>query len=80
MGERADPALERGEIDARATGPDTLLQRNQSGSKGGEIHAIMEPPKGISILIPGSAACLRSSFAKSDRRIAKSFSCSALSG
>src|ERR1044072_9382325 len=28
-GAELDPALERGEIDARATGPDTLLQRNQ---------------------------------------------------
>ncbi|MGB7949469.1 MAG: hypothetical protein WCH75_17415 [Candidatus Binatia bacterium] len=47
-GAELDPALARGEIDARATGPDTLLQRNREWLDKGlvEIHAIMETPKG----------------------------------
>ena len=47
-GAELDPALERGEIDARATGPDTLLQRNSEWLEKNfvEIHAIMETPKG----------------------------------
>jgi len=47
-GAELDPALARGEIDARATGPDTLLQRNREWLEKDlvEIHAIMETPKG----------------------------------
>jgi tripartite-type tricarboxylate transporter receptor subunit TctC len=47
-GPELDPALERGEIDARSTGPDSLLQRNQEwlNKKLINIHAIMETPKG----------------------------------
>lgn len=47
-GAELDPALMRGEIDARATGPDTILQRNSEWlSKGlANIHAIMETPLG----------------------------------
>jgi tripartite-type tricarboxylate transporter receptor subunit TctC len=45
---RKDAALMRGEIDARATGPDTILKRNPEWIKKGlaDIHAIMETPKG----------------------------------
>ena len=47
-GAELDPALMRGEIDARATGPDTILQRNLDWLEKGlvDIHAIMETPKG----------------------------------
>ena len=47
-GAELDPALARGEIDARATGPDTLLQRNSEWLEKDliDIHAIMETPKG----------------------------------
>ena len=47
-GAELDPALMRGEIDARATGPDTILKRNPEWIKKGlaDIHAIMETPKG----------------------------------
>jgi tripartite-type tricarboxylate transporter receptor subunit TctC len=47
-GAELDPALARGEIDARATGPDTLLQRNREWLEKGlvDIHAIMETPRG----------------------------------
>jgi tripartite-type tricarboxylate transporter receptor subunit TctC len=47
-GPELDPALTRGEIDARSTGPDSLLQRNQEwlDKKLIHIHAIMETPKG----------------------------------
>src|SRR3989454_10537389 len=47
-GAELDPALMRGEIDARATGPDTILQRNRDWFEKGlaDIHAIMETPKG----------------------------------
>lgn len=47
-GPELDPALERGEIDARSTGPDSLVQRNQEwlDKKLINIHAIMETPKG----------------------------------
>lgn len=47
-GAELDPALARGEIDARATGPDTLLQRNAEWLEKDlvDIHAIMETPKG----------------------------------
>jgi tripartite-type tricarboxylate transporter receptor subunit TctC len=47
-GPELDPALMRGEIDARSTGPDTLLARNKEWLDKGMIyiHAIMETPKG----------------------------------
>src|SRR5207237_10088832 len=47
-GAELDPALMRGEIDARATGPDTILQRNLDWLEKGlvDIHAIMETPTG----------------------------------
>ncbi|MGH7793372.1 MAG: Bug family tripartite tricarboxylate transporter substrate binding protein [Candidatus Binatia bacterium] len=47
-GAELDPALMRGEIDARATGPDTILSRNREWLEKGlaNIHAIMETPKG----------------------------------
>lgn len=47
-GAELDPALMRGEIDGRATGPDTILQRNREWLEKGlaNIHAIMETPKG----------------------------------
>src|SRR5262245_1366320 len=47
-GAELDPALLRGEIDARATGPDTLLQRTSEWLDKDlvDIHAIMETPKG----------------------------------
>jgi tripartite-type tricarboxylate transporter receptor subunit TctC len=47
-GPELDPALMRGEIDARSTGPDSLLQRNQEwlDKKLIDIHVIMETPKG----------------------------------
>ncbi|MGH7828387.1 MAG: hypothetical protein ACREQ7_24800 [Candidatus Binatia bacterium] len=47
-GPELDPALMRGEIDARSTGPDSLLQRNREWLDKGliNIHAIMETPKG----------------------------------
>ena len=46
-GAELDPALLRGEIDARATGPDTLLRTPDWLEKGlVDIHAIMETPKG----------------------------------
>lgn len=46
-GPELDPALMRGEIDARSTGPDSLLQRNKEWLDQGliHIHAIMETPK-----------------------------------
>jgi tripartite-type tricarboxylate transporter receptor subunit TctC len=48
-GAEIDPALLRGEIDARATGADTVTQRNRDWLEKGTIvdfHAIMEVPKG----------------------------------
>jgi tripartite-type tricarboxylate transporter receptor subunit TctC len=47
-GAELDPALMRGEIDGRATGPDTILQRNREWIEKGlaNIHAIMETPRG----------------------------------
>lgn len=47
-GPELDPALLRGEIDARSTGPDTLLSRNKEWLDKGmiDIHAIMETPEG----------------------------------
>jgi tripartite-type tricarboxylate transporter receptor subunit TctC len=47
-GPELDPALMRGEIDARSTGPDTLLSRNKEWLDKGmiHVHAIMETPPG----------------------------------
>ena len=47
-GAELDPAMMRGEIDGRATGPDTILQRNREWLDKGlvNIHAIMETPRG----------------------------------
>jgi tripartite-type tricarboxylate transporter receptor subunit TctC len=69
-GAELDPALERGEIDARATGPDTLLQRNAEWLEKNlvEIHAIMETPKGEKHPHPTFNRLPEiESFAKSDR-------------
>jgi tripartite-type tricarboxylate transporter receptor subunit TctC len=48
-GAELDPALLRGEIDARATGSDSIVQRNREWldkSSPVEFHAILEVPKG----------------------------------
>ena len=47
-GSELDPALMRGEIDARATGADTVVQRNRDWLEKNLVnfHAIMEVPKG----------------------------------
>jgi tripartite-type tricarboxylate transporter receptor subunit TctC len=47
-GAEIDPALLRGELDARATGADSILQRNKEWLEGGlvDFHAIVETPKG----------------------------------
>jgi tripartite-type tricarboxylate transporter receptor subunit TctC len=47
-GSELDPALMRGEIDARATGGDTVVQRNRDWLEKGLVnfHAIIEVPKG----------------------------------
>ncbi|MBM4259978.1 MAG: hypothetical protein FJ145_00880 [Deltaproteobacteria bacterium] len=47
-GAELDPAVMRGEIDGRASGPDTVLQRNRDFIDKGlvDFHAIMETPKG----------------------------------
>jgi tripartite-type tricarboxylate transporter receptor subunit TctC len=48
-GAEIDPALLRGEIDARATGADTVVQRNKDWLAKGNIvdfHAIIEVPRG----------------------------------
>jgi len=44
-GAELDPAMMRGEIDGRATGPDTILSRNRDWLEKGlvNIHAIMDP-------------------------------------
>jgi tripartite-type tricarboxylate transporter receptor subunit TctC len=66
-GAELDPALERGEIDARATGPDTLL-REWLEKDFVEIHAIMETPKGDKHPHPRFSRLPEiESFAKSDR-------------
>ncbi|HXV50019.1 MAG TPA: hypothetical protein VEB61_14525 [Candidatus Binatia bacterium] len=69
-GAELDPALMRGEIDGRATGPDTILQRNREWIDKGlaDIHAIMETPKGEKHPHPffGKLPELET-FAKSDR-------------
>jgi tripartite-type tricarboxylate transporter receptor subunit TctC len=69
-GAELDPALERGEIDGRATGPDTLLQRDSEWLEKNlvEIHAIMETPKGDKHPHPRFSRLPEiESFAKSDR-------------
>jgi len=69
-GAELDPALARGEIDARATGPDTLLQRNSEWLEKDlvDIHAIMETPKGDKHPHPRFSRLPEiASFAKSDR-------------
>ena len=69
-GAELDPALLRGEIDARATGPDTILQRNRDWIEKGlaDIHAIMETPKGDKHAHPFFAKLPEiESFAKDDR-------------
>ena len=69
-GAELDPALMRGEIDARATGPDTILQRNRDWFEKGlaDIHAIMETPKGDKHPHPFFAKLPEiETFAKSDR-------------
>lgn len=47
-GAEIDPALLRGELDGRATGADSILQRNKEWLEGGlvDFHAIVETPKG----------------------------------
>jgi tripartite-type tricarboxylate transporter receptor subunit TctC len=47
-GAELDPALLRGEIDARSNGADTVVQRNKDWLKGGTVdfHTIIETPKG----------------------------------
>ena len=67
-GAELDPALIRGEIDARATGADSILQRNKEWlekSSPVDFHAILEVPKGDK---HPQFASLREieSFAKSD--------------
>ncbi|PYK47400.1 MAG: hypothetical protein DME20_12100 [Verrucomicrobia bacterium] len=69
-GAELDPALMRGEIDARATGPDTILQRNLDWLEKGlvDIHAIMETPKGDKHPHPQFSHLPEiESFARSDR-------------
>lgn len=47
-GAELDPALMRGEIDARSTGADTVIQRNPDWLEKGlaDFHAVIEIPKG----------------------------------
>lgn len=47
-GAELDPALMRGEVDARSTGADTVVQRNPDWLEKGlaDFHAIIEIPKG----------------------------------
>lgn len=68
-GAELDPALLRGEIDARATGPDTLLRERDWLEKSlVDIHAIMETPKGDKHPHPQFGQLPEiESFAKSDR-------------
>jgi tripartite-type tricarboxylate transporter receptor subunit TctC len=69
-GAELDPALIRGEIDARSTGPDTVLQRNREWIEKGlvDFHAIMETPKGDKHPHPLFKQLPEiESFAKSDR-------------
>ena len=69
-GAELDPALLRGEIDGRATGPDTILQRNRDFIDKGlvNIHAIMETPKGDKHPMPVFAKLPEiETFAKNDK-------------
>ena len=69
-GAELDPAMMRGEIDGRATGPDTILQRNRDWLDKGlaNIHAIMETPKGDKHTHPAFAKLPEiETFAKNDR-------------
>jgi len=69
-GAELDPALMRGEIDGRATGPDTILSRNRDWIDKGlaDIHAIMETPKGDKHPHPFFAKLPEiETFAKNDR-------------
>jgi tripartite-type tricarboxylate transporter receptor subunit TctC len=69
-GAELDPAMMRGEIDGRATGPDTILQRNRDWLDKGlaNIHAIMETPKGDKHPHPFFAKLPEiETFAKNDR-------------
>jgi isoleucyl-tRNA synthetase len=69
-GAELDPAMMRGEIDGRATGPDTILQRNRDWLDKGlvNIHAIMETPKGDKHPMPVFAKLPEvETFAKNDK-------------
>ena len=67
-GAEIDPALMRGEVDGRATGADTIVQRNREWLEKGlvDFHAIVETPKGDKHPQFGHLPELES-FAKSDR-------------
>lgn len=67
-GAELDPALMRGEIDARSTGADTIVQRNREWLEKGlvDFHAIMEVPKGDKHPQFGHVPEIES-FAQSDR-------------
>jgi tripartite-type tricarboxylate transporter receptor subunit TctC len=69
-GAELDPAMMRGEIDGRATGPDTILSRNPDWITKGlvNVHAIMETPKGDKHPHPFFARLPEiESFARNDR-------------
>jgi tripartite-type tricarboxylate transporter receptor subunit TctC len=69
-GAELDPAMMRGEIDGRATGPDTIVQRNPDWLDKGlvNIHAIMETPRGDKHPHPAFAKLPEiETFAKNDR-------------
>lgn len=69
-GAELDPAMMRGEIDGRATGPDTILSRNPDWITKGSVnvHAIMETPKGDKHPHPFFAKLPEiETFAKNDR-------------
>ena len=67
-GPEIDPALMRGEVDARATAADTVAQRNKDWLEKGlvDFHAILEIPKGDKHPDFGHVPELET-FAKSDR-------------
>lgn len=69
-GAELDPAMMRGEIDGRATGPDTILSRNRDWIEKGlvNVHVIMETPKGDKHPHPFFAKLPEiETFAKNDR-------------
>lgn len=69
-GAELDPAMMRGEIDGRATGPDSILSRNRDWLDKGlvNIHAIMETPRGDKHPHPFFAKLPEiETFAKNDR-------------